>query len=83
MCTKYVHCMYSEFCVGGRQTHETRQAVYALTSIFSSLAELNLYKILPPPSPSPRGFQVHNGWSTHTEQHIQFCGGCPQNWQSG
>ena len=36
-----------------------------------------------PPSPSPRGFQVHNDWRTHTEQHIQFCGGCPLNWQGG
>ena len=83
VCTKYIHCIYSEFFVGCRQTHETRQAVHALTSIFSSLVELNLYKILPPQSPSPRGFQVHNGWSTHTEQHIQLCGGCRLNWQSG
>ncbi len=58
MCTWYAHCMYSEYCVGYKQTHEIRLAVYALTSIFSSPAELNLFKILPAPSPT-----LHQGIS--------------------
>jgi hypothetical protein len=57
--------MYSEYCVGYRQTHEIRLAVYALISDLLKLSRIEFVQD-PALHPPPRGFM-----STMAGVHIQ------------